>query len=816
MLLKNDIKLDIATANVKARRSMRWLNKTVHWSTIVERLKTTERTHETHKEYMEMPKDQQDEIKDVGGFFGGMLNNGRRLKTNVAYRQLLTFDIDKGTTEFWDMFTLLFPYASCIYSTHKHSPLTPRYRVLIPLDREVLSDEYQAIARKIAGMLDIELFDPTCFQIHQLMYWPSTSKDMEYFYDYQDGPILSADWVLSQYHNWKDVSQWPLHSKFDAAIAHGIKKQGDPLIKTNIIGSFCRQYPISEAIAKFLPEVYTETDEENRYTYHLGSTAKGVIVYDDVFAYSHHSTDPISHKLVNAFDLVRINLFGLQDEDSTETQPQKMPSFKAMAELISNDPAIRKQITIDNKQKSTLDFADIEVDTTTDEPADDSWMSMIARDVKGVALNTINNAAIILEHDPIFKNNLSYDAFEHRIIINRAFPWTFDFSYDSRFVSEMDLDNIENYIENAYKIGSAKITKALSVVCLKNAFHPVRSYLNSLQWDGVERLDTFFIKYMGVPDTVYSRAVTRKSLTAAAARIYKPGIKYDYAPVFYGPQGVRKSMLLDKLGGKWFSDSFTKVEGKEANEQVQGVWIVEIAELAAFKNSDAETIKHYIARRKDRFRAAYGRFILNYPRQCVFFGSTNEEDFLRDPTGNRRYWPLVVNAALAADVRNITQDEIDQIWAEAVQSYKAGEKLYLSDELEAEAKQIQKHHTKVDPREADIAEYLDKMLPDNWDDKLPWERQAFLKGDKDQGTPKYQRDYVCVAEIWQEVFEGTKKDMTPHNTRFIVDIMRNIKGWKRADKLKRFGVYGPSRYWYRVDSIVSVDFDDIIGVVTPN
>ena len=225
--ITHDHRLDIALG--KSRREMNWKNKEWLWSDLVKRVSVTHRTAETHAEYMAAKRDRQDELKDVGGFVGGYLTGGRRKSGSVAHRQLITLDLDFAEPEFWDDFQLTFANAALMYSTHKHEADKPRLRLIMPLDRPVFADEYQAIARKIAGLLDIELFDPTTFQAERLMYWPSTSKDGEYLFEYQDGTWLNADSILSMYTDWTDSSEWPVSIKVDKVLQRNMAKQGDPL-----------------------------------------------------------------------------------------------------------------------------------------------------------------------------------------------------------------------------------------------------------------------------------------------------------------------------------------------------------------------------------------------------------------------------------------------------------------------------------------------------------------------------------------------------------------------------------------------------------
>ena len=285
--LKYDENLSIAVGlNVSSKV---WKNTKTTWSNLVQKLATPVVTAETYKLFMSATKEEQSKIKDVGGFVGGFLTNGRRDKTNVLYRQLITLDIDFSHENFWWDFTMLFDCAAVIHSTHKSCPEKPRHRLIIPLDREVSQEEYQAIARKVAGDLNIDLFDQSTFDVNRLMFWPSVSSDMEYYFEFQDGPFLEADYILGLYNDWHDTSEWPTATDSTDVIMQAIKKQEDPEDKKGIIGVFCRTYTIQEAIETFLSDVYTPAGE-GRYTYINGSTAAGLIVYDDKADYVMHLT----------------------------------------------------------------------------------------------------------------------------------------------------------------------------------------------------------------------------------------------------------------------------------------------------------------------------------------------------------------------------------------------------------------------------------------------------------------------------------------------------------------------------------------------
>src|SRR5690554_4811641 len=385
----------IAIATGLSRFATRWKNRTILWSDLVQKLSTTTRTSETATEYKKMAKRDRDRVKDVGGFVGGTLKEGRRKAENVANRTLLTLDMDEvqvPASEIWDSITMIDDYALVMYSTHSHTPDKPRLRLVIPLARPVLGDEYQAIARMVTSDIGIDYFDDTTYQPHRLMYWPSTPADGEYIYQFQDGPWLDPDAVLGRYPDWQDVSYWPESSRQSIRINSLIKKQEDPLTKKGIIGAFCRAYTIQEAIAKYIPDIYTPTSSDDRYTYAEGSTTGGVVIYDDKFSYSHHGTDPASGILCNAFDLIRIHKYKHLDEEAKPDTPvNRLPSFLAMAEFASEDSRVKEII---NRERMDEVLQDFDIELGPDEEIDTSWTEKLKYNNKGKLLQTIENVLI--------------------------------------------------------------------------------------------------------------------------------------------------------------------------------------------------------------------------------------------------------------------------------------------------------------------------------------------------------------------------------------------------------------------------------------
>lgn len=789
IILKYDGEIDIAIG--RSRKEVNWKNKTILWSDYLNRIKETHRTHETYSQYMGMKKAMQDDIKDVGGFVGGFLNGGRRKAENVTHRQLITLDIDFGDMSIWDSFKLL-GYAGCIYSTHKHEPKNQRLRLVIPLDRPVSREEYEPIARRIADDYGIDAFDDTTYSACRLMYWPSTPKDGQYVFEYCDGEWMSADEILNSYRDWTDSSSWAISSRVDRVIHSELKKQEMPTDKKGIVGAFCRTYSISEAIEKFLSDEYDTCDIENRYSYKHGSTSAGLVVYDDLFAFSHHGTDPASGKLCNSFDLVRIHKFGLKDESSKEGTPaNRMPSYVAMQEFATKDSEVKRTIVEERQKEALDDFSGMysETDVTLTENVD--WQLDFDIDAKSNILATPKNIKLIMENDPNLKGCFARDTFTDRKVLRKLPPWRKK-DDEGRFLKDSDESYLRIYLsEKPWNIQArGLISDVLDAVVEDNAFHPVRDYLNSLKWDKKNRLDSLFIDYLGVEDSELNRSITRKVFTAAVARIFEPGVKFDELAVLAGIEGCGKSTLLRKMGVDWFSDTFISPEDiKGAAEQIQGSWIIEVAELNGFKKAEEAAIKGFLSKQVDDYRPAYGKNKVYRSRQCIFIGTTNEDEFLKGISGDRRFWPMKVR--VNTPIRSVWDDldsaEVAQLWAEAYHFYKEGEPLQLPKNLESQLTEIKEGFTETDPWEDKINEFLETPVPENWKTA---DQEAILDFTNDS-EDTVLRDRVNTRDLWVFALGGDLKQLDNLKKRRICNVMNRKKDWQwKQYSLKGVKLFG--------------------------
>lgn len=811
--LQYDKQLIVSVGN--SRKSTVWNPLTLTVSELYGRLETPMRGTETIAEYLSLSKGDQDSRKDIGGFVGGRLNAPRRKAENVIDRCIVTLDFDTIPPYSTDgiLSTLdAAGYGYCVYSTRKHRPEAPRLRILVVTDRVMTVDEYDAVSRRLAADIGITMADPTTFEASRLMFWPSCSTDGEYIFRYKDAPFLDVNAVLKSYTDWRD---WKERPQVPGATNYQklAVRQGDPESKPGIIGAFCRVYDIFRAMAELLPGIYEPVDNDpNRFTYLNGSTTGGAVIYDNGrFLYSHHATDPCGGRLVNAADMVRLHKFGHLDANTAlDTPVNRLPSYKAFLEFAAADAEVSTLMIRERYEAGQNEFAGIMgedgsgvegVTQNGNAGAGDgdpnAWMISLQTTQQGAIKQTIDNVRIILDNDPLLKGRFALNKFAGRGEVLGPLPWESDGK--RRLWSDTDSNGLYWYLEKRYDITKrVNIDAALDIHASTHAFNEVQDYINGLLWDGIYRLDTVFIDYLGAEDNPYNRAVCRKSFTAAIARAMEPGCKYDNMLILCGRQGLGKSTLLDKMSRGWFNDSIRTFEGKEASELLQGVWLVEVAELDAFRRTDVARIKQFLSLRADRYRAAYGRNVKELPRCCAFFGTCNQMDFLQDMTGNRRFWPVDVGLQpTTKDVwHHLTDDTIDQLWAEAKARWQAGEQLFLTGEIEQQAQEMQEQHREASPKEGLIADFVAREIPVDWQ-KWPIDRRRDWWAQATHGEVETtKRDRITAIEIWCELYNGNQKDFRQTDTREINNILAKLPNLTRAKTSFRCGPYGTQRGFY--------------------
>ena len=774
-------KLNIAYGN--NRQAKRWVNKTIGFDDLKERLRVTIRTTESAEEYAKMSRAQRDTAKDHGGFVAGVLKGGRRKADTVESRSMVALDGDRINANFLESYEALCPYTSVLYTTHSSTEENPRVRLVFPLTRDVTPEEFVAVSRYLAQMLGIDYFDECSYQPNQLMYWPSTPANGSFVYKETDGPWLDPDAILGEHPEWTDPTRLPTSSRESKANTTAQQKVQDPLTKEGVVGLFNRTYyPISKALEAFLSDVYEPTDNESRWHLIASSSMAGVEIKEDKFVYSHHAKDPAYLKMCNAFDIIRIHRFGDLDDKA---------SYKAMCEFAMEQDEVKMLAASERTAGAETDFSGGE---------DIDWQKHLQYEPRSMVLkNNLHNITLIMENDPNLKG-IVFNQLADGLEIKGEVPW----KHPARFWRDADDAQLISFVDSHYGSFSERNYRiAVTKVTDDRSYHPIREMFESLPpWDKVRRAETVLIDYLGAEDNRYVRAVTRKSLCAAYMRVYYPGIKFDNMIVLNGAQGIGKSTLISSLGGEWFSDSLalSDMNDKTAAEKLQGYWILEIGELAGMKKADIDKVKAFISRQDDKYRASFGRRVTPHPRQCVFFGTTNSENgYLRDITGNRRFWNVKVTGQGKCKPWEMTAEVVRQIWAEVAEIARSGEKLYLDADLEAYARQEQREAMEQDDREGIVRNYLDMLLPDDWDSMDYYRRREYIRDIDDptrsEGTMK--RQTVSNIEIWCECFGKSKEEMRPSDSYAISAIMVRIEGWEKSGARQMLPIYGRQRVYTR-------------------
>ena len=775
-----------------------WANEEVIFDELCQRLSKTKYTSETIEQYKHFNKEERNKAKDNGGFVGGKLKGTKRGVSEVLFRSMLTLDLDKAKLGFIDKFTAESKYLACLYTTHSHTKEEPRCRVIVPLSRDVTPDEYNAIARLFASQFGIEQFDACSFRIAQLMFYPTTPKDGEFIFKKIEGKVLNPDEFLADYPMWHDISTLPLTpDELPKNNVQRRRKKKDPTELKGVIGAFCRAYTVQEAIETYLSDVYEPTDKSNRYSLKSADSKGGLIIYDDKYAFSHHATDIACGRELNAFQLVMLHLFGSDNNDAV----------KKMKEVARDDERVRTQLILDNGE---FDEDEINDDSQSESPIVSKakpvkdWISKLSIGIDGAIENTSKNLEIILENDKNLQG-FAYNELSNRVEVIGRVPW--NRPKDNRFWREADESQLRLYIDKKYiEFKERNFEVAFNSIVDNRRFHPVRDYLDSLpKWDGVKRVEEVFIKFLSADDNDYTRAITKKTFAACVARAYHPGTKFDSIPVLDGAQGIGKSTFIKYLAGEeFFSDnlSLTDMNDKTAAEKIQGNWLIEIGELSGMKKADIEKVKSFVSTTDDKYRASYGRVVESHPRQCVIFATVNGDGrgYLRDITGNRRFWIVKCNQTLQKRMWDENDKNYrDQFWSEAKEIYESGEELYLEGSLLDIATDYQNEALEQDERVGIVEQYLNRLLPTNWHEMDLYKRRSFLNGDDficEKGT--IQRTEVSNAEIWCECFGKSQSDLKSNDSYQLAAIMKQIGGWERTSNIKKQPIYGRQKIYKKV------------------
>jgi hypothetical protein len=769
-------KLNIAIGS--SRRAVKWQNTQISWQQLLMKLEKPTITKETIECYVAMTKSEQDNIKDVGGFVGGFCKNESRSKSSISSRDLLCWDFDNCTTEIYKKLAKLdeMKVTYVIHSTHKHTPTKPRLRVIIPLEVTLSSKhgEYEFAIEKMTEKLDLmDMVDRISFERNRLVYWPSISSNAEYYFKSGEGEYLNWLPYLEGFEGDGQENKNPGQTKTnkgqnkDKTKKRWYKK--DPRLVTGVIGAFNRTYPISKCIAEFLSDVYSGPDERGRYTFIAGTGASGVEVKDDdTLCQSYHSTDPArcykgseKPRECNSFDLIMIHKY-----DDDQDKLKKAIKWALELDDIHEDEKFKKEQEYNFYRGVAWDIEQIQ---------------MMGKEGQKISypLLSESNLAILLDHLGV---KIAYNEMMQRKFIDGV-KWEDD-----------DYSVMKDRCQ-AYKFKSMSrpdLLSHLNILAKKNSYHPIKAYLESLKWDGVARVETLLSTYFDAVDNEYTRGIMRKVLAGAVKRVYEPGCEMQYMLVLSGTSDIGKSSFWRRLAGEeWFSDDMqlTDMGPRTGTEKIQNKWIVELPELSGMKKADMEAVKAFLTRQEDVCRLAYGRETSNLARQSIMVGTTNEDGFLKDLTGNKRFLPVKVTRRLKDDL------DRDQIWAE-VMTFWENEDIRLSQKLRYMAEQAANEAMEVDDKFALVVKFLETKIPLNvWQDMKIWERQEFIKNadDKEKNTflskDLFLREKVAPLEIWCECFGRTKDSIKRADSNEITACLIKLNWTKKMSARDR--EYGP-------------------------
>lgn len=841
-------------------------NQRLTWTELIEKLSNPAVDNITKAQYNKLPVTEQVKLKNRGYFTSSQFLNGdRNIKHIVPFKSVITWDVDKLTVEqFHELInpdpdlSVLAPYEHFVYTTRSHTKERPRARVVLPLYEEVGLDAADAVSRILAERFDAKMtaVDPVSFRPAQIMYMPSVSADQKSdFITYRNrGKLLNAHAdVLDVWdQDWKNRDLLPRGEREDKPRESMIGKVQHPTEKRGWVGAFCRTISVIDGLF-MLSEFYEPAEDgpdPTRWSYIKGTSRGGVLVFpEDERFYSNHSSDPCYMQNLTIFDGFRIHLFG--DLDSAEDEfgerdVTKSKSYLAMIEHIQKSDDfedVRKEYVSTRYDLDAMaDDSEFEAELIDDAPVTEKpavvvvsakankekLLASLTLSEKGTVLNTLDNIRTILRYDVHFAGAFGYNELAGQPVVLRSInSKKLDIAsprIHSRYGGDELDDSLVTVVRTMFsskegkggwglRVGKEDMHSAIEMVAKENRFHPVKRYLEGLKWDGVPRLATMLHDYFHVAQHSYHEQAATLSFVAAVTRIYEPGHKFDHMLVLEGPQGCGKSTAVSIFATQldWFVEFSADPNNiKTVIENIQGAWIIEWSELSAIDRAESEAVKAMISGRKMTARMSYGRQAKTFKPSGVFFGTTNSEQYLRDLTGNRRFWPVKIPPGKQIDTAGL-REAMPMIWAEAVEHYRWLRRvLPTADHLPlmlppdaavvAVATQEQRVVRGVEEIwEGQIHEWLETPVSE-------YELQAeTIRGghepdldDLDDDSKKSLRQKVCIAQVATSCLGLEIRRVSRTERDAIARGLNSAPGWKPYKQL-RFGKFGQQKAWVRED-----------------
>ena len=733
---------------------------------LCETLKTPQVLKQTEEEYNALPDDEKRQLK-FGACFSACIRSEQGDEAqDIAY--ILALDVDHPNATLPDDIKARYPDLKVFaYTTFRSREDSPRYRIIIPLSRPVTKDEYAKLCEAFTEKLNCE-FDKQCFNFRQKLQFPRVLKGIEYhFWEWGSEP-LDVDALLGVSPKTDEQAK----ETASGGVPDDFGDTKDKEFKLGPIQAYCEIHPITEIIES-LSDIYEPTDTKNRYKLIGSDSTPGVIVDPDKnIATSFHANDP-AQGTHNSFDLYRIHRFGVLDKDvPKDTKKKDLPSFKAMMDYVKRDKKVKALLKESNKKVKA------KTDTKTDEIMDKLQVNKY-----GEPKNSTANAVTIVLEDPEL-SGIMYDSFKQQFIATSPLPWEESGTVHPRIFSEYDRKALIGYISSIYHIETGNtIDNALARLTFCRSIDPLQEYFKGLTWDGESRVEGLLTKYLGCEDSEYTRAVIRTTLISGVKRVFEPGCKIDMVLVLIGKQGCGKSTFVSRLAKGYFTDTIRcpDIATKTAAEKLRGVFIAEISEMAGFSKTEVEMVKSFFSCQNDNYREPYARIVTEHPRKSIIIGTSNRiSGLLIDETGNRRFLPVFTGKESEAHPWDMTDEDIDQIWAEAYLMYKNGESHEMPAHLVDEVLKKQNEAVVEDIRMPLVSEYLDILLPENWYDLSIEDRRDYINHTGKYLAQPYngtlRRDFVCAAEIGMEFFGMRKVELSIRFSKEIALMLRKL-GW---------------------------------------
>lgn len=722
-------------------------------------------TGEAFTEMLQSPKDS----KDTTAIFWGELKDSKRRKGNVLSKSALALDADNADAGFpFYVSCLLGEFEYYLHSTYSHSAGQSRYRVIVPLAESVTSEQYTFMVEVLATMLGRDQFDMTCAEPSRLFYAPATHDRELYTYEAHAGGLFDLS------------SAEIMNSVIDPAEAVELVETVAPEVEKEYphasdiegtVGDFNRAYADDlDAVIQAYDLPYESSEDPLKWKLVGSHSAPGLHALDQGYFYSHHATDPAHGARLTAFDLVAIHNF---QGDKAEAKRCVGADSRLVRSAVEEAKAVaRRAFTAIDAPVSGAEVSGVESEDVSPSEGFD-YDAVIARmtgwNKRASSFKaTPANLRVLSDCDPTLQS-ISYNELLQDVSFTAKTPWG---ESAGTHVESRQISALYRHLTDHYPIDLSRSMVEILVDerAVVNQVNPVRDYLDSLEWDGVERLSSAL---PGVVEDDYTAMVARKCLAAAVARVYEPGIKWDHVLVIQGTQGLGKTHWVEKMS-RGFSSQLGNVSSVDTVRELHQSWISVSDECSSFSKGGFAEWKEFITRTSDTYRQPYEKRAHKRGRAQVIWATTNDEDFIpENEQGTRRF--LVVRATEKVDFSVLTDEYIDQVWAEAKHLYLSGEKLYLTDEENQIAEAVREQFTGHDGLVGTIEAFISSPIAPKWDVMSTQQRVKWLELHAEgHVTSDTRRTEVSPIQVWVEGFGKNPADARNSEIQKLEKIMRTM------------------------------------------